>query len=296
MRRLPVAGLLLAAIVLLSFTQAGSARPQPNAVKKTTKPIVTLALDGPRVAYMTADRRVAVWNVATGTTSAIKGKYPRKAARAADGSWTSGDVGEVAIAGKRVALITRVQSGNSQETQERLYTGSLGKVARQFGKATLHVTNPESCEVNDPGFSTGDWLAGVVGAGDILAVSSWHSDNTVSSDEQLSLITPTGLQTIATGPGAIVAASASDGHIAVLRSTEAWPADQVGPETATPTVGIYSADGALLGEIAVSFPAPRCYTPWAGVEVALSGNELVVLTTIPRERGPGRAWSSRPSC
>ena len=32
---------------------------------------------------------------------------------------------EVAIAGKRVALITRFGTGNSQQTQERLYTAKL---------------------------------------------------------------------------------------------------------------------------------------------------------------------------
>ena len=32
---------------------------------------------------------------------------------------------EVAIAGKRVALITRFRTGNSQQTRERLYTGKL---------------------------------------------------------------------------------------------------------------------------------------------------------------------------
>jgi hypothetical protein len=275
MRRLDVVGLFLVAFLLLLSAQAAAAKRQPSTVKKTAKPILTLALDGPRVAYMRSDRRVGVWNVATGSTSTIKGTYPSNGRHFGFGR------GEIAIAGNRVAFITRFVTGNSQQTQERLYTAVVGGSARQLGKPAGHVTDPLLCEVYDPGFSYGDWIAGVVGSGQILAVSSWTSDKTVSSDERLSLITSTGLRTIATGPDAIVAASASAGHIAVVRSTLAWPAGEVGPETATPTVGIYSADGALLGEVALSIPTPGCFTPWPAVKVALSGNELVVLTTIP---------------
>jgi hypothetical protein len=261
MRRLVTAGLFLAALLALS-AQAGAAKPQPAKVKKTTRPILTLAMDGSRVAFMRNDRRVAVWNVVTGKTSTIKGTYPSNGKRFGFGT------GEVAIAGKRVALITRFATGNSQQTQERLYTASLGGLARQIGKVTNHVTDPQCFECGDPGFSTGDWTAGVVGSGKVLAVSTWTSSDSVSSDERLSLITPKGLRTIVTGPGAIVAESAAGGRIAVLRSTEAWPASGVGPATTAPTVGIYSAAGTLLREIA----------PSSASEIALSGKRLVVLT------------------
>jgi hypothetical protein len=281
MRRLPIVGLLLVAALLLSFTGAGAADPGPGRVKHTTKPVLTLAMDGPRVAYMRNDRRVGVWNVATGAASTIKGTYPSNGRRFGYGS------GEIAIAGKRVAFITRFAIGNSQQTQERLYTAPLGGSAHRLGKVTGHVTDPESCDTNDPGFSTGDWTAGLVGSGRILAVSSWTSSDTVSSAERLSLITPAGLRTIATGPGAIVAASASGGHIAVLRSTDAWPAGDVGPATATPTVGVYSAEGALLGQIALSIPVPGCYSARTAIKVSLSGNELVVLTTVPNNPDVG---------
>ena len=112
----------------------------------------------------------------------------------------------------------------------------------------------------------GRWIAGSVGSGSTLAVSTWWSrgDGTCVA-QRLSLVTPTGLKQIATGPGAIMAASADGGHIAVLRSEEAWP--QFGP-TPAPTVGIYSTSGKLLREI----------TPSSPDEVALSGKQLVVLT------------------
>ena len=127
---------------------------------------------------------------------------------------------------------------------------------------TNHNTNPQDGEP-DGGLSDGTWIANT------LAVSTWSSQNSVTSHERLSLVTPTGLHTIATGPGAIVATSASDGHIAVFRSTVAWPAENVSPATAVPTVGIYSTSGSLLHEIPLD-PSAR--------ELAVSGNELVVLT------------------
>ena len=211
---------------------------------------------------MTNDRRVAVWNVSTGATSTIRGAYPSNGKRFGQG------LGEVAIAGKRIALITRFVTGNSQQKQERLYTAALGGTARQLGKLTNHFTDPQCSECGDPGFATGDWIAGVVGSGKLLAVSTWKSKNSVSSDQRLALVTAKGLRTIATGPGAIVAESASRGRIAVLRSTAAWPAAGVGPATTVPTVGIYSSRGAPLRKI----------SPGSAREIALSGNRLVVLT------------------
>ncbi len=99
-------------------------------------------------------------------------------------------------------------TGNSQQTQERLYTASLGGSAHQLGKLTNHFTNPQDGEP-DGGLSDGTWIAGVVGSGKTLAVSTWKSVNSVPSNERLSLVTPTGLHAIATGTGAIVSSSAT---------------------------------------------------------------------------------------
>jgi hypothetical protein len=259
MKRFLLAGLSLA--LLLILVQAGAAQPQTNKVKRANKPVMTLAMDGPRVAYIIRGGRAYVWNVMTGASSAIKGKYPSNGK--GGGEYTPGVEHEIAIAGERVALITRFSAGNSQETQERLYTAPLGGTARQIGQTTDHVTVP-----GYPGLSSGGWIAGAVGSGKTLAVSTWTSNDSVSSGERLSLITPKRLRTIVTGPGAIVAESAADGRIAVLRSTLAWPASDVGPTTTAPTIGVYSADGTLLREI----------TPSSASEIALSGKRLVVLT------------------
>jgi len=63
MRKLRVVGLFVAPAVLLFVAQAGAAKQQANKVKQTGRPVWSLAMDGTRVAYMTADRRVAVWNL-----------------------------------------------------------------------------------------------------------------------------------------------------------------------------------------------------------------------------------------
>ncbi|HEY2740836.1 MAG TPA: hypothetical protein VGI69_01490 [Gaiellaceae bacterium] len=267
MRRLPWIGLLFAPALVLFSAPAGAAKPQANKEKRTAKPIASLAMDGSRVAYMTENRKVAVWNVSSGKTTSVKGTYPSKGDKFGHGS------GEVAIAGKRIALITRFVIGNSEQTQERLYTATAGGTAHQLGKLTNHQTNPQDGEP-DGGLSEGSWIVGVVGSGKVLAVSTWKSSDSVPSNERLSLVTPTGLHTIATGAGAIAAGSVDNGHIAVFRSTEAWPADDVSPATTTPTVGVYSSGGTLLNEVTLDSSA---------VGVALSGDELVVLTeTIPQ--------------
>ena len=247
-------------LVLLSFAlpafsaQAGAAKPQPNRVKQTAKPVWTLAMDGPRVAYASGGR-VCVWNVVTGATSVIKGTYSNAA--------HSVDAAEIAIAGKQVAWTKRQMFGNT-EASAHLYTAPVA------GKAHLIASAYFGAE------HTG-WIGGVVGSGHVLAVSTWKWDGTVVTQPRLSLITPTGIRPTVSGLAAMVAASAGAGHIAVLRSTTAWPRGPddfvVPPPTTTaPTVGIYSATGALLREIALDT------NPNTFFRIALSGNQLVVLT------------------
>jgi hypothetical protein len=291
MRRLRVVGLSLAFLslaMLVVSAQAGTAKPQSGKVKHTARPVLALAMDGPRVAYMRTDGRVGVWNVVTGATSVIKGNYPSR------GRSFGHESGEVAIAGKRVALITRFAIGNTEQTQERLYTAPLGGTARQLGKLTNHTSVAGSCDgpVPVPGGADGDWLGGLVGSGKILAVSRWKADGsspTETTNERLNLIEPTKLRTIASGPGAIVSQSTNSGHIAVLRSTEAWGDVYDGSlRQSTPMVGIYSTSGALLGEVALApLPSDSCLgQPLGVVRIALSGNRLVVLRVEFPQAGP----------
>jgi hypothetical protein len=64
-KRSHVAGLSLALLsfaLVVASAQAGAAKPDVSKVKQTAKPVWTLAIDGPRVAYMLDSRRVGVWN------------------------------------------------------------------------------------------------------------------------------------------------------------------------------------------------------------------------------------------
>jgi hypothetical protein len=253
MRTLLGLSLPFAAVLLLAVPSATATAPG-GWVKQTGSPIATLAIDGLRVAYASGGK-VYVLNARSGATALVGGKYNRHTA-------------EVAIAGKRVAWITRYVVGNSEQTSESLFTASLTTHAR------LLASGRRSAILNEgvPVAWKGRWITGAVGAGNTLAVSTWWSakDGTCTA-QRLSMILPNGLHDIATGPGAIVAASAIGGnaghaYVAVLRSQQAWPD---GPPTPAVTVGIYVADsGRLVREI----------TPTSAREIALTKTELVVLT------------------
>ncbi len=252
--------LLVPALLCFPAAQAGAAKPHANKVKQAPSRIWTLAMDGSRVAYASGGK-IRVWNTATGVTSVVKGRYG-SASR-----YTNTIAAQLAISGKRVAWIKRNWVGNT-EAGEKLYTSTIGGRAHLLAHSYRYARD-------DPSATRGSWIAGVVGSGNLLAVSSWKSVGTASSNEKLSRITPTGPKTIATGPGAIVAESADAGHIAVLRDTAAWPSDGNEPLSPAPTAGIYSSTGALDGEVALSPPDPDS----VGIQLALAGRHLVVLTT-----------------
>ncbi len=257
MRKFLLAGLSLA--LLLVLVQAGSAKPQPNHVKQTAKPIEALAMDGPRVAYASGDR-IRVWNVVSGATSVVTGKYGSK--------HEYSTAFEIAISGNRLAWIRSVYFGNT-ELDHWLYTARVGGSAHLLKRA-LGFNNTD-CGLGGP------QIDGLVGSGTLLAVSSWaYNDNgSASWNHRLNLITPTRLRMIATGPNAIVSASADAGHIAVLPHAPVSmdPGYCVSLPSSSVSIYIYSAHGALLNKVAVS-------TPNSGeLQVALSGKQLVVLTT-----------------
>lgn len=264
-KRRRVAGLSLTLLLFTLFVasaQAGAAKPDAGKVKHTAKPIVTLAMDGPRVAYASGGR-VYVWNVVTGASSVVKGTY-------SNASHTD-NAAEIAIAGKRVAWIKRQDIGNTEQPQ-RLYTapvgGSAHRLRRVLGYRDL---------VCGPG---GSQIAGLVGSGSVLAVSTWQWSIggsvpvPVPAQQRLNLITPTGLRTIAATPGAIVSTSADSGRIAVVAlPAMTWEPEAYCSSTPPSSVGIYSADGTLLRQVATG---PVATTPWPST--ALSRNLLVVLS------------------
>ena len=134
----------------------------------------------------------------------------------------------------------------------------------------------------------GPQLAGLAGSSGAAVVSTWTaaSDGSAPSNQRLALVTPTGLQTIATGADAIVSESVDAGHIAVLP----LPVLSAGPydcpsATLTTSVPVYSTEGALLATIAL----PPVEPSTLGYQVAIRGKQLVVLT-FGLHQPSGPAW------
>jgi hypothetical protein len=256
MRRLHLAGLSVVATLLLFSGQTGAAN-SPDKVKETANPVWTLAMDGPRVAYASGGR-IHVWNVVTGATSVIKGEYSN--------AKHSVNAAEIAIAGRRVAWIKRQQLGNT-ELHQSLYTAQPGGSAHRLRKV-FGYTN------TDCG-SGGSQIAGLVGTGTSLAVSTWKwdFDGIVAQRRKLNLVTPTGLRTIATGASAVASESADNGHIAVVPLRDATMGPYYCEVTLPSTVAVYSVNGAQLRRIEAG-PVGQ---------VALSGKRLVVETATETE-------------
>lgn len=238
-------------LLLALVVPAAAGKPLPSRIEPTAGRITGLAFDGSRVVYGVQPngsgvRTVHVWNVATGTGGVIH---------------RHGGGAGFAVAGSRAAWIAR--GGSASETDEYLLTTSLPRVRlRQLAVAVRFTDSYSQVE-------HGRWLSGLVGSGNVIAVSSWTtaSDGAVSS-ARLSLVGETRLRPIVVGQNAIVAESADAGRIAVVRSTAIWPG-QFRLTGGPGSVGVYSTGGKLVSEV----------NRGTAKEAALSGNSLAVLTT-----------------
>src|SRR6185437_4000402 len=128
----------------LLSAQAGSARVEGKTTKNTTHPIWAVAIDGSRIAYSSGGL-VHVWNLATGKTSSVRGKYGN--------ALHTANASQLAIAGRRVAWIKDQGFGNTEEG-EKLYIASVGGKARQI----MHVYR---YGVDDSTHTTGGWIEGL---------------------------------------------------------------------------------------------------------------------------------------
>jgi hypothetical protein len=120
-------------------------------------------------------------------------------------------------------------------------------------------------------------MGGLAGSRSAVVVSTWDAgpDGTTPSKQRLALVGPTTLSTIATGPKKIVSQSVDGGHIAVLPlpTFSFTPDNGCNYVTLPSSVRIYSTTGALLAQV----PLPAKDPGWAGYQVAIRGNRLVVL-------------------
>lgn len=246
MKRLFSLALAIAAPLLLVLVISAAAGNAPaKKVKHVGLPVVAIAMDGSRVVYSSDDNAVGVWNFQTGAITQLR----RGAGRFTDNP----SIRQLAISGQRAAWITLASAGNSQETWARLFTASL---ATPQGHKIASAFRVDGYDEGGIELWKGDWLSGLVGAGNVLAVSRWTTSGSTMSNARLSLIEPSRrpLRVIASGQKAIVSAAADAGRIAVLRPDD--------------SIGIYSAKGLLLKEI----------TPSSANELAFGGGRVVVLT------------------
>jgi hypothetical protein len=241
----------VAALVMSLVISAAASAPPTRVTKRVGLPVIAAAMDGPRVIYSSDDNAVHVWNIRSGAVTLLR----RGAGRFTDNP----TIREVAVAGSRTAWITLASAGNSQETWARLFTGPL---ARLSGRRIASAFRVDGEGENGVEQWRGDWLSGLAGSGDVLAVSRWtttpktDASGLTISNARLSLIEPGRhpFRVISSGAKAIVSA-AVDGHrIAVLRPDD--------------SIGIYSSNGPLQREI----------TPSSAKEIAFGGGRVVVLT------------------
>jgi hypothetical protein len=261
------AAFVAAPLVLASgaASTTGKAPAPVGRTKEVVHWVQTVAMSGSQVAYSTGEGipfgpgdKVYVWDVRTGKGRLISGRNPDP-------------VFEVGISSRRVAWITRggTAPDPTAEINETLYSAALAKPSRPEWLDSAFRT--ESEPVPDfPGGCTGDWIDGLVGSQNILAVNRWHTTGATSdvTGAELDLITAAGLRKKSSGEGSLIAQSTDGARIAVLQSREAWPAGGLCGQTATPTVRVYTSTGKRLTQLTVA----------GAKEVALSGNNLVALT------------------
>jgi hypothetical protein len=251
MKRLSSWLIFTPALLLVLVISAAAGNTPAKKVKQVGLPVVAVAMDGTRVIYSRDDNAVGVWNIQTGAITQLR----HGAGRFTDNP----SIRELAIAGQRTAWITLASAGNSQETWARLFTASL---ATPRGHKIASAFRVDGYDESGIALWNGDWLSGLVGSGNVLAVSRWttapnaNSSGSTISNARLSLIDPSRrpLRVVASGQKAIVSAAVDAGRIAVLRPDD--------------SIGIYSSKGSLL----------RTITPSSAKELAFGGGRVVVLT------------------
>ncbi|HZC75557.1 MAG TPA: hypothetical protein VE220_06250, partial [Gaiellaceae bacterium] len=216
--------------------------------------IEALAIDGNRIAYgvepASTRNRVVVWNVRNGRTTKVSGSGT---AQTGDSSTGSGLFG-LAIAGTRVAWLANV--GGNTEGDDYVFASTVTN-PKERKVAALQRTG-DACSGGprsvNPG-CTGDWLLGLVGSGNVIALDRWTTAPPPDTGSASLDTLGTTLQPIASGVPPLLPLDVDAGRIAVLRSPQ--------------EVGLYTSSGKLLYALA--------YSTVAGA--ALSGRNLVVLTT-----------------
>ena len=249
-RRLASAPALVLAVLLASASAAATVPRMP--VRPAGGPVNALAMDGGRVAYDIgssrnsngAGNKVLVWNVLTGKTTRVSGRFTS----GADVTSTGRGVRELAIAGERVAWI--VNQGGNTESDDTLYGSSIGQPNEKKLASARRLGEVGS------GAMRGNWIGGLVGSGARIAANRWTTDATGrTTTTELDLVGTQSLTRIVSGTTTTPFAHAVDG-------------DRIAGVRPDGTVAVYSTSGKELLTV----------TPPSALDVALDGNYLLVLT------------------
>ncbi len=242
-------------LLLALVVPAAAGRSTPTRSVPVNGQVTGLAFEGPNVVYGVqplgiSSQSVHRWNVLSGQASVLHSR---------------GGGAAFALANSRTAWIAR--AGSPSETDEYLITTPLPRLhLRQVAFAM------RSDYDSQPPPEQGDWLSGLAGSGNVIAVSRWTTDTgTAIRNARLSLVGPRGLKTIVSGPGAIVVETVNEGRIAVVRSLALWPS-HYRLSGGAGSVAVYSSSGRLLVQL----------NRGTAKEAALNANTLAVLTTTNR--------------
>ena len=241
----------------LVASAAGTTTTHRATVRHFQQPVEALAIGGDRVAFDLGARDttnpnavnwVLIWNVRTEKTVKVNGKKTA----AADTSSTGAGVFQLAIAGSRVAWL--MNEGGNLEGDDYLFTSSVVKPKEH--QVASEIRTGDNCPGRSQGRCAGQWLGGLVGSGNLIAVNRWTTDgNGTVTAGQLDVLNGVKLKQIATGANTVQATAADGGRVAVLRVDG--------------SVALYSAAGKLLRTVE---------TPANTEAAALRGGSLVVGT------------------
>jgi hypothetical protein len=272
--RLVLSVLLGAALALGLLAASASARKQAlpgrtltvhvkaGVVVPQEGPIEGIALDGTQAAFVKGvpytkacglGRRLYRWNLATGKTSLASG------ARTCAQPDTSTGRGIFEIALTRSGSAWLLNSGGNTESGEVLFSST----AKPHHDKVL-ATSDRYWDGQDPNTFSGTWIGGLASDGSRVWYATWTTEAqhgvTESALWQLSGSTA---KQVASNSGAVVAASADRGRVALLH--------------ADGLVAVYGSDGTLLETFAPDHSA-------AG-NVALTNKLVAVLTEDRHGRG-----------
>jgi hypothetical protein len=249
----PTAG-LVSSLALVGGA-AGTTATHASKVRHFSGRIKALAMDGSRIAYgvqaTPSANRVAVWNVRSGRTIKVSGAATRGTGDSGSGDGLFG----LAIAGTRVAWLANV--GGNIEGDDYLFASSVTSPHER--KVAWVQRTGDACSGGPPSVNpgcAGNWLLGLVGSGNVIALDRWTTVPLEQVGDSASLdVLGNKLKPVANGAPPFLSVDVDRGRIVVIRSAR--------------NVVLYTSSGKVLRSIDTAGTASTA---------ALSGRNLVVLT------------------